>query len=83
MLMRVNVGGTEAAVRAAARAGVPRVVLTSSAATVGEPAGTVGHEDTTHRGSYLHHTPGAETFHRTIEWAVTEGLVTRPLPRRE
>jgi dihydroflavonol-4-reductase len=53
MLTRVNVGGTEAAVRAAARAGVPRVVLTSSAATVGEPAGTVGREDTTHRGSYL------------------------------
>jgi dihydroflavonol-4-reductase len=52
MLLRVNVGGTEAAVRAAARAGIPRLVLTSSAA-LGEPAGTVGREDTTHRGSYL------------------------------
>jgi dihydroflavonol-4-reductase len=29
----------------------------------------------------LHYTPVAETFHRTIEWAVAEGLVTRPLPR--
>ena len=52
-LMRVNVGGTEAVLRAAARAGVPRVVLTSSAAAVGEPHGVVGDENTPHRGSYL------------------------------
>jgi dihydroflavonol-4-reductase len=52
-LMRVNVGGTEALIRAAARAGVERVVMTSSAASVGEAHGTVGHEDTPHRGSYL------------------------------
>jgi dihydroflavonol-4-reductase len=53
LLLRTNVGGAESAVRAAARAGVPRVVFTSSAASVGEPAGTIGREDTTHRGSYL------------------------------
>jgi len=53
LLLRVNVGGAEAAVRAAARAGVRRLVLTSSAASVGEPAGVVGREDTLHRGSYL------------------------------
>jgi dihydroflavonol-4-reductase len=53
LLLRTNVGGAEAAVRAAARAGIPRLVLTSSAASVGEPAGTVGYEDTVHRGSYL------------------------------
>jgi dihydroflavonol-4-reductase len=29
----------------------------------------------------LTYTPIAETFRRTIEWAVAEGLVTRPLPR--
>ena len=52
-LMRVNVEGAVNAVRAAARAGVPRVVLTSSAAAVGEAFGTVGHEDSPHRGSYL------------------------------
>jgi dihydroflavonol-4-reductase len=52
-LMRVNVGGTEAVVRAAARAGVRRVVMTSSAASIGEPHGTVGREDTAHRGTYL------------------------------
>ncbi len=52
-LLRVNVGGAETAVRAAASAGVPRLVLTSSAASVGEPFGTVGREDTPHRGTYL------------------------------
>ncbi|HEV2723491.1 MAG TPA: SDR family NAD(P)-dependent oxidoreductase [Thermoleophilaceae bacterium] len=53
MLMRVNVDGAVTAVLAAARAGVARVVYTSSAASLGEPAGAVGREDTPHRGSYL------------------------------
>jgi dihydroflavonol-4-reductase len=48
-----------AAVRAAARAGVRRLVHTSSAATIGEPAGTIGTEQTTHRGWYL------STYERT------------------
>ena len=52
-LFHVNVRGAETAIRAAARAGVPRVVLTSSAASLGEAAGTVGREDSPHRGSYL------------------------------
>ena len=52
-LFHVNVRGAEIAVRAAARAGVRRVVLTSSAASVGEPHGSVGREDTKHRGTYL------------------------------
>jgi dihydroflavonol-4-reductase len=53
MVLRVNVGGAEAAVRAAARAGIGRMVYTSSAASLGEPEGTVGTEGCTHRGSYL------------------------------
>ena len=53
MQMKVNVGGAEAAVRAAAKAGIGRMVYTSSAASLGEPAGTVGTEDCVHRGSYL------------------------------
>jgi len=52
-LFHVNVRGPETVVRAAARAGVPRVVLTSSAASLGEQAGTVGSEASPHRGAYL------------------------------
>ena len=50
---RANVDGPPTVVRAAARAGVPRIVHTSSAGTIGEPPGTVGREDTPHRGWYL------------------------------
>ena len=56
---RMNVGGAAAAVRAAARARVARIVHTSSAATIGEPAGAVGTERTPHRGWYL------STYERT------------------
>jgi dihydroflavonol-4-reductase len=54
-MLRANVDGAAGAVRAAARAGVPRVVYTSSAASLGEDEGTVGSEDSPHRGSYLSH----------------------------
>jgi dihydroflavonol-4-reductase len=53
LLLRVNARGPELVVQAAARAGVRRVVYTSSGASVGEPKGTVGREDSVHRGSYL------------------------------
>jgi dihydroflavonol-4-reductase len=56
---RLNVDGVLAAVRAAAHAGVPRLVHTSSAATIGEAPGTVGNERTPHRGWYL------STYERT------------------
>jgi dihydroflavonol-4-reductase len=52
-MLRANVEGPPVAVRAAARAGVPRVVHTSSAATLGEAQGTVGSEASAHRGWYL------------------------------
>ena len=52
-MMQANVEGSAAVVRAAARAEVPRVVHTSSAATIGEPQGAIGHEETPHRGWYL------------------------------
>jgi dihydroflavonol-4-reductase len=58
-MQRLNVDGPVAAVRAAARAGVARLIHTSSAATIGEPPGTVGNEDTPHRGWYL------STYERT------------------
>jgi len=50
---RANVDGPPTVVRAAASADVPRIVHTSSAGTIGEPPGTVGREDTPHRGWYL------------------------------
>jgi dihydroflavonol-4-reductase len=52
-LDRVNVDGAAAVARAAARARLPRLVHTSSAAAIGEPSGTVGTESTPHRGWYL------------------------------
>ena len=58
-MRRVNVDGAVAAVRAASRAGVARLVHTSSAATLGEAPGTIGREDTPHRGWYL------STYERT------------------
>jgi len=52
-MMRANIDGAVAAVRAARAAGVPRLVHTSSAATLGEAPGTVADEWTAHRGWYL------------------------------
>jgi dihydroflavonol-4-reductase len=56
---RANIDGAVAAVRAAARAGLPRLVHTSSAATIGEANGVLATEFTEHRGSYL------STYERT------------------
>ena len=53
LLLRVNARGPEYIVQAAQRAGVKRVVYTSSAAAVGEPHGEIGREWTPHRGTYL------------------------------
>ena len=58
-MQQLNVEGPLVAVRAAKRAGLTRVVHTSSAATIGEPPGTVGTEHTLHRGWYL------STYERT------------------
>ncbi len=52
-LWQSNVEGPQTAVRAAARCGVGRVVVTSSSASIGEPHGATGTEDTPHRGTYL------------------------------
>jgi dihydroflavonol-4-reductase len=52
-MRRVNVDGAVLAVKAAKRVGVPRLVHTSSAATVGEEPGAIGNEDTVHRGWFL------------------------------
>ena len=52
-LWRVNVVGPQNVVDAAVRQGVMRVVFTSSAASLGEPHGTIGNESTPHRGAFL------------------------------
>ena len=52
-MIHVNVRGAETAVRAAGRAGIERLVLTSSAASLGEERGTVGSEASPHRGWYM------------------------------
>lgn len=52
-MLHTNVEGSDVVVRAAAAVGARRLVLTSSAATIGEPAGVVGQEDTPHRGKFL------------------------------
>ncbi|MEX1262678.1 MAG: NAD-dependent epimerase/dehydratase family protein [Actinomycetota bacterium] len=52
-MMRTNVDGTAAIVRAASAARVAKLVYTSSATTIGELAGEIGREDTQHRGSFM------------------------------
>jgi dihydroflavonol-4-reductase len=52
-MLRANVDGACAVVRAAAAARVGRVVHTSSASTIGEREGEIGREDTPHRGTFL------------------------------
>ncbi len=53
VLFRVNVDGSRNALRAAAAAGVRRLVYTSSATTLGEERGSVGDEWSPHRGWFL------------------------------
>jgi dihydroflavonol-4-reductase len=52
-MFRANVDGTRTVIEAAARTGARRVVYTSSAATIGEEHGTIGREDSRHRGWFL------------------------------
>lgn len=53
MLYRVNVDGSRNTLRAAAAAGVRRMVFTSSATTLGEERRSVGDERSPHRGWFL------------------------------
>ena len=54
-LYRVNVEGSRNVVEAARRAGVRRLVYTSSAAALGEERRTLANEESPHRGSFLSH----------------------------
>ncbi|TMK34488.1 MAG: NAD-dependent epimerase/dehydratase family protein [Actinobacteria bacterium] len=48
-----NIAGAVTAVHAAADAKIGRLVLTSSSAAIGERSGTLGNEDSVHRGHFL------------------------------
>lgn len=54
-LFLMNVTGMLNVVRTAGAAGVRRIVATSSAASIGEAKGTIGREDSPHRGTFLSH----------------------------
>lgn len=73
-MMRANVDGAVAAVRAASAAGVPRLVHTSSAATLGEAPGTVADEWTPHRGWYLSRYEESKTLGERAALAAAEEL---------
>lgn len=53
LMHRVNVDGVSAVVDACTRAGVRRLIHTSSAVTIGERKGHVGTEESEHRGFFL------------------------------
>lgn len=55
LLYEVNAGGTRNVMRAARRAGAQRVVYTSSVTALGEKPGSVGSEDSVHRGWFMTH----------------------------
>ena len=75
-LYRVNRDGARVVVRAAAAAGVRRLVHTSSAATLGEARGSVGREETPHRGAFLSHYERSKTEgeRAVLEEASRQGL---------
>jgi dihydroflavonol-4-reductase len=73
-LTRVNVDGAVRVVRAARAAGVRRVVHTSSAAAIGEAAGTVGREDSPHRGHYLSHYERSKHLAEAAVLAEADGI---------
>jgi dihydroflavonol-4-reductase len=52
-LFEVNLRGSANLIQAAAAVGLRRVVYTSSAAAIGEPAGVVANEESAHRGWFL------------------------------
>ena len=73
-LMEVNVNGSVNVMRAARKAGVRRVVYTSSAMVMGEGKGEIGDEQTVHRGSYLSHYGRSKHLAEQAVVAEAEGL---------
>ena len=75
-MLRTNIDGSATVVRACAAAGVGRLVYTSSASAIGEAHGTIGREDSPHRGSYLSNYERSKHLaeRRVFETAASAGL---------
>ncbi len=73
---RVNIEGSGNVVRAAVATGLRRLVYTSSAAAIGEAPGTVGREDSPHRGWYLSRYERSKHLaeRRVLAWSSALGL---------
>lgn len=71
-MFRANIEGSRRVMRAAAHAGVGRVVYTSSAAALGEVRGTVGTETSVHRGTYLSRYEQSKHVAEQAVWAEAE-----------
>ena len=76
-MMRINVGGTEAVLRAAGKASVPRIVHCSSIAALGSgPHGSVGDETREHHGDF----PSIYEESKWFAHEIAAGLVKEGLP---
>ena len=75
LMRRVNVDGTGTVIDACRRAGVGRLVHTSSAAAIGEEAGDVGTELTEHRGRF--HSYYEKTKHAAEQLVLGAGDLDR------
>lgn len=73
-LVRMNVDGTRNVVRAAAAAGVRRIVYTSSAATIGEEKGATAREDSPHAGRFLSHYERSKHRAEAVAFATADDL---------
>jgi dihydroflavonol-4-reductase len=83
VMYRTNVDDVRTVVVAAADAGVRRVVLTSSAAAIGEPEGVVADEATPHIGSFMSHYArskylGERAFFESASRLGIEGVAVNP-----
>jgi len=82
-MYRTNVDLVRAVVRAASNSNVRRIVLTSSAAVIGEPAGAIADETTPHTGRFLSHYArskylGERAFFDEVNRVGIEGVAVNP-----
>lgn len=72
-MWRINVEASLLVLDAAESAGVERLIHTSSAVTIGEPHGTVGTEDSPHRGHFLSEYERSKTVAERLLFNRSEG----------